>query len=225
MNPQAANRIPIIRRRILIVDDHPVVRFGLAAVIAREPDLEVCGEAADIRDALLQVQQLRPDVAVVDISLDGENGIELIQTIKAQQPDVRILVSSMHDEDQYAEPSLRAGAMGYLHKRESLAKIVEAVRHILRGELYLSPAISNRLLQRAIGGASSRQDPAERLSPRELEVYQLIGQGLTTHQIADKLALSPKTVETHRKKIKAKLNLPNSSQLSRSAFQWVQAKS
>jgi DNA-binding NarL/FixJ family response regulator len=210
------------RRKVLVVDDHPIVRHGLAQLIARESDLEVCGEATNISGALRQVETNPPDVAVIDISLDGDNGIELVEEIKAKWPAVKILVSSIHDERVFAGRALRAGAMGYICKREDLGKLVAAIHQILRGEIYLSPDMTTRLLRRAAVGQSLDRDPVETLSNRELQVFEMIGQGMTTIQIARKLDVSPKTIESHRKQIKAKLNLQNSAQLTRSAFQWVQ---
>ena len=210
------------KHKVLIVDDHPIVRHGLGELIARQPDLEMCGEAADASEALRHVETTRPDVAVIDISLNGENGIELIGQLKALYPEVKILVSSMHDEKTFAGRALRAGALGYINKRESIRKVVDAVRQVLRGEIYLSPQMANQLLHRAAVGEPLDHDPIETLSNRELEVFEMIGQGMNTQQIAGKLGLSPRTIDTHRKKIKTKLNLPNSAQLSRTAFQWVQ---
>jgi len=204
------------------VDDHPIVRHGLAELIARQPDLDVCGEAADASEALREVETARPDAAIVDISLNGDNGIELIQQIKTLYPTVKVLVSSMHDETVFAGRALRAGAMGYINKRESIRKVIDAVRQVLRGEIYLSPRMANQLLHQAATGEPLDRDPVESLSNRELEVFEMIGEGMTTRQIAGKLRLSPRTVETHRKNIKTKLDLQNSAQLSRCAFQWVQ---
>jgi DNA-binding NarL/FixJ family response regulator len=208
--------------KVLIVDDHPIVRHGLGELIARQTDLEMCGEAADIAEALRQVEVHRPDVVVVDISLNGENGIELVEQLKAMYPDVKVLVSSMHDEKTFAGRALRAGALGYINKRESIRKVVDAVRQVLQGDIYLSPQMAKLFLHRAAIGEPLDYDPVETLSNRELEVFEMIGQGMNTHQIAGKLGLSPRTVETHRKGIKTKLNLSNSAQLSRAAFQWVQ---
>jgi DNA-binding NarL/FixJ family response regulator len=210
------------KHRVLIVDDHPIVRHGLAELIARQPDLETCGDAADVAGALLQVEAQRPDVAVIDISLEGGNGIELIEQIRALYPGVKMLVSSMHDEKTYAGRALRAGALGYINKRESIRKVIDAVRQVLRGEIYLSPEMATRLLHRAAVGEPLDHAPAETLSNRELQVLGMIGHGMTTQQIARRLDVSPRTVETHRKNIKSKLNLANSAQLSRAAFQWVQ---
>ncbi|MEE9603067.1 MAG: response regulator transcription factor [Thermoguttaceae bacterium] len=210
------------KHKVLIVDDHPIVRHGLGELIARQPDLEMCGEAADAAEALRQVETNRPDVAVVDISLDDDNGIELVEQIRALYPEVKMLVSSMHDEKTFAGRAMRAGALGYINKRESIRKVVDAVRQVLRGEIYLSPQMAKTLLHRAAVGEPLDHDPIDTLSNRELEVFEMIGQGISTQQIARKLRLSPRTIESHRKNIKTKLNLPNSAQLSRSAFQWVQ---
>jgi len=210
------------KRKVLIVDDHPIVRHGLGELIARQRDLETCGEAADVAEALRQIETNRPDVAIVDISLQGENGLELIEQIKTLYPEVKVLVSSMHDEKTFAGRALRAGAMGYINKRESIRKVIDAVRQVLRNEIYLSPQMASQLLHRAAVGEPLDHDPVEALSNRELEVFEMIGQGLTTQQIAGKLGLSPRTIETHRKRIKEKLNLQNSAQLTRAAFQWVQ---
>jgi DNA-binding NarL/FixJ family response regulator len=207
--------------KVLIVDDHPIVRHGLGELIARQPDLEICGEAAEAAEALRQIEADRPHVAVIDISLKGESGLELIEQIKARYPEVKMLVSSMHDEQTFAGRALRAGALGYINKRESIRKVIEAVRQVLRGEIYLSPQMASQLLHRAAVGEPLDHDPVETLSNRELEVFEMIGQGMNTQQIARKLGLSPSTVETHRKKIKTKLSVPNSAQLSRAAFQWV----
>ena len=210
------------KRKVLIVDDHPIVRHGLGELIARQSDPEMSGEAADAAEAVRQVEANRPDVAVIDISLNGENGLELIELIKAVYPEVKILVSSMHDEETFAGRALRAGALGYINKRESIGKVVDAIRQVLRDEIYLSPRMANQLLHRAAVGKSLDHDPVETLSNRELEVFEMIGHGINTRQIARKLGLSPRTIETHRKNIKTKLDLQNSSQLIRRAFQWVQ---
>jgi DNA-binding NarL/FixJ family response regulator len=213
---------PSKKCRVLIVDDHPVVRYGFAQLIGREPDMEVCGEAANMAEALRQAETQSPDVAIVDISLDGENGIELIDYLKSRWPSMRILVSSGHDEETFAGRVLRAGASGYISKREAMLKIVDAIRQVLRGEVSLSPHMASSLLHRAAVGKSLNPNPVEALSNRELQVFEMIGAGLNTTQIAEKLELSPKTVESHRKVIKMKLNLRTAAQLSRTAFQWVQ---
>ena len=194
----------------MIVDDHPIVRRGLALTISQEPDLEVCGEAANVTEALQKVEERHPDIVVIDISLDGEDGIELIDYVKSRWPAVKILVCSAHDEETFAGRVLRAGARGYVSKREAIAKIVEAIRQVLLGEIYLSPRMATSLLQRASIGEPLDRNPVETLSNRELQVFDMIGQGLNTTQIAEKLQLSPKTIESHRKLIKMKLKLQTS---------------
>lgn len=207
---------------VLIVDDHPIVRHGLAQLIDRSPTLQMCGEAASASEALHLCRENEPDVAVIDISLDGGNGLELIKQIKAQGVDTKMLVSSMHDELLYAERALRAGAMGYINKIEGTEKIIEAIHQILEGRIYLSGPMTERVLQRMMRtDTDATESPIESLSDRELEVFEMIGQGLTTRQIAKKLHLSPKTIETHREHIKTKLNLQNNNELVRQAVQWV----
>ncbi len=208
------------KHTVLIVDDHPLVCRGLAEFIAEEKDLEVCGEASDAAEAMRLVEHWHPHVVVLDLSLKNSNGFKLIERIKSCDEGIRILVSSMHDESLFAERVLRAGGMGYINKQEPIEKVIQAIRQILQGDVYLSPRMAGRLLQAAVGATLDR-NPIETLSNRELEVFQLIGQGLTTKQIAEKLELSPKTVETHREKIKTKLKLANSIELSRHAVQWV----
>ncbi len=208
-------------RRILIVDDHPIVRRGLRELIAHTEDLEVCGEAPDLPEALQQVKETRPDLVVVDISLKSGSGIELIKQIKAMDPHVRMLVSSVYDESLYAERALRAGAMGYINKEEALDNIIEAIRQVLAGRVYLSSDMTSRMLHRSISGDKSERASIETLSSRELEIFELLGRGFTTSQIAAKLHRSIKTIDAHRESIKSKLNLTNSAQLTRSAVQWV----
>ena len=209
------------KHKVLLVDDHPLVRRGLADLIAGEPDLEVCGQASDVAEALQEVERTHPDLVVIDLTLKGGHGIDLIEKIKARSEQVRMLVSSMHDEMLFAERVLRAGAMGYVTKQESPETLLGAVRQVLRGEVYLSARMTSRLLHRVAAGGPPLESPLEILSNREIEVFEMIGQGLTTLQIARRLELSPKTIETHREKIKQKLNLKNSAELSRRAVQWV----
>ena len=209
------------KHRILLVDDHPLVRRGLADVFAREPDLEACGEAGDVAEALAAVERTKPNVVIVDLTLKPGHGIELIEKLKNRDPDLIILVSSMHDEMLFAERVLRAGARGYISKQEPPEALIRAVRQVLRGEMYLSPRMTSRLLNRVVAGSPAQDDPVVNFSNRELEVYEMIGQGLTIQQIAARLHLSPKTIETHREKIKQKLNVPNSAELNRRAVQWV----
>jgi DNA-binding NarL/FixJ family response regulator len=211
------------RARVLIVDDHPAVREALAIRIARQPDLEVCAEAADLADALRLVAETQPDVAVVDISLKTSSGIDLIKRIKDRNDSVRMLVWSMHSETLYAERALRAGAMGYISKDQATEKIVEAIHRVLEGRVYLSEAMAEHLLQRVVGTGREevRRSPVEALADRELEVFRLIGKGVKTGEIADRLHLSIKTIETYRDRIRQKLDLEDGTKLARYATQWV----
>jgi DNA-binding NarL/FixJ family response regulator len=211
------------RARILIVDDHPAVREALAIRIGRQRDLEVCGEAADVSEALRLLADTQPDAAVIDISLKTGDGIDLIKRIKDRNDEVRILVWSMHSESLYAERALRAGALGYVNKDQATDKIVEAIRRVLEGKIWLSEAMSERILQRAAraGRQALSPTPLETLADRELEVFLLIGQGGKTTDIAERLHLSVKTVETYRDRIRQKLNLSNGTELAHFAIQWV----
>lgn len=209
------------KSRVLLVDDHPLVRRGLADVIAREPDLEICGEAGDVNEALTEIARAKPDIVVVDLTLKTGHGIELLEKLKTRDPGLKTLVSSMHDEMLFAERVIRAGARGYISKQEAPEALIRAIRQVLRGELYLSPRMTSRVLNRVVAGTPTEDDPVLGFSNRELEVYEMIGQGLTIQQIASRLHLSPKTVETHREKIKHRLNVTNSAELNRRAVQWV----
>lgn len=211
------------RSRVLIVDDHPAVREALVLRINRQPDLEVCGEASDMGEALQLVSQTKPDVVVVDISLKTSDGIDLIKRIKDRNTHVRMLVWSMHSESLYAERALRAGALGYLSKDQATDKIVEAIRWVLEGKVYLSDAMTERLLHRAVGGPLTDlpRSPLDALADRELEVFRLIGQGVKTAEIAELLHLSVKTVETYRERIRQKLDLSDGTRLAHYATQWV----
>jgi DNA-binding NarL/FixJ family response regulator len=207
--------------RVLIVDDHPVVREGLAMHLATLPDLEVCGEAEDVPGALALLESTRPDLAIIDISLKNGNGLELIRRIKDRHDTVRILVWSMYSEDLYAERALRAGAQGYLNKGQATHHVLDAVHAILQGKVYVSGDLANQMLQRMIGQKLETYSPIDSLSDRELEVFQLIGEGMTTELIAEKMHVSPKTVETFRARIKEKLGLSNMTELIQRAAQWV----
>jgi len=208
--------------RVMLVDDHPVVRHGMALAIERSPDLEVCAQAGSASEAMSIFDDANPDVVIVDISLDDGSGMDLIKQIKSASPNTKMLVASMHDEQLYAERVLRAGAMGYINKEQSMDNIVEAIQQVMRGRIYLSDHMADQVLNRvAKRDEDDDQSPVETLSDRELEVFQLIGEGLTTRQIAEKLHLSPKTIETHREHIKTKLNLENNNQLVRYAAQWM----
>lgn len=208
--------------RILIVDDHPLVRQGLTGLISTQPDFEICGEASGIVEAQELVATTRPDVAIIDLTLKDGNGIELIKLLKERCPELKMLVISMHDESLFAERALRAGAAGYVSKQEAIRTVVQAVRTILAGRLYLSPTMTERMVHLAVGvrgeGLSS---PLERLTDREIEIFEMIGRGLTSRQIAQQLNLSPKTVETHRERVKEKLELKNTVELTTHAVQWV----
>jgi DNA-binding NarL/FixJ family response regulator len=207
--------------RILIVDDHPVVREGLAMQIATQPDLEVCGEAEDVPGALALLPSARPDLAIIDISLKKGNGIDLIRRIKDRYPTVRILVWSMYAENLYAERALRAGAEGYLHKGRATSQLLDAIRAVLAGKVYVSEELASGLLHRVVGGQALERSPIDLLSNRELEAFELIGQGQATEKIATLMNVSPKTVETYRARIKEKLGLSNVTELVQQATQWV----
>lgn len=209
--------------RILIVDDHPLVREGLWLRISSQRDMEVCGEAASVGEALVKVQREAPDVVTVDISLgEGGNGLDLIRRLKIQGYAGKILALSAHDDALYAERTLKAGANGYIRKSEAQSRTLEALRTVLGGKLYLSPSVSGQLIGRALGGlAPGPGTDLDRLSNRELEVFQLIGQGLSSRAIAARLHLSPHTIDSHREKIKLKLQLANGAELQRAALKWA----
>jgi DNA-binding NarL/FixJ family response regulator len=207
--------------KVLIVDDHPLVRRGLAELVSKEPDLQVTGEAAGASEALGQMQANRPDLVIIDLSLQEGSGLDLIKQIKAIDDSIKVLVSSMHDESLFAERSIRAGASGYIHKEEATEKVIEAIRYVLKGKVYLSEDMSERILHQFAGIEDLPPEGSiSKLSNRELEVFGLIGQGLSTRQIAEKLHRSIKTIETYRESIKQKLNLRTSNELIRHAVQW-----
>jgi DNA-binding NarL/FixJ family response regulator len=208
--------------RILLVDDHPTFRRGLAAAIAEHADLVVCGEAEDAQKALEAMRRLKPDIAIIDISLPGTNGIELIKQMVAEQPTLAFLVLSMHDETYFALRALRAGAKGYVMKAEAPSEIIAAIRKIQKGELYVSPRLGDRLIFRAIQSLEEGMGSlVDRFSDRELEVFQLLGKGLGTREIAETLHLSGKTVETHRAHLKEKLGCKSANEVVRFAIDWV----
>jgi len=211
------------RKRILLVDDHAVVRFGIAQLINRQSDLVVCGEEEDARKALDSIIRLKADLIIADLSLKDSSGLELIRNIKAQFASLPILVVSIHDETVYAEIAFRAGALGYLMKQEALEKIVTAIRRVLAGSVYVSDALGAKMLQQQVRGHTDVQQPAiKSLSDREVEVFHLIGQWKKTKEIAGELHLSVKTVEYYREQIKKKLNLKDASELTQYATAWVQ---
>jgi DNA-binding NarL/FixJ family response regulator len=222
--PQAGATASVSVHRILIVDDHPLVRMGLRGLLEAESDLQVCGEAASLAEALGAARKLQPDLVITDLSLGDGNGLELIKRLLAQREGLRVLVCSMHDEKLFALRALAAGACGYVGKEQAGRDVVDAVRQCLAGRIWLSSAMAGQ----ALGGAREGRavadvaDVAAALTDRELAVFELIGRGLRPAQIASQIHLSVKTVETHREKIKKKLNLRTASELIRSAMQWVE---
>lgn len=211
-----------MKARILLVDDHPVMRRGLSEIINDDPDMEICGEAATDVEALELSAELRPDVALVDVSLGDSSGIELVRQLKEQHPQLKTLVLSMHDEELFAERAVRAGALGYVNKNQPTETLIQALRQVLDGKVYLTPRMTDRILNQMAGGKTEPgHDRLANLSNRELQVFEMIGHGLITKQIAAKLSLSAKTVETYREHIKDKLNLANATELTRRAVQWV----
>ncbi len=212
----------IAKRRVVLVDDHPIVRDGLVQMISRQPDLEVCGEASSADEALGVVEKLAPDLVIVDIFLEGINGIELTKLLRERHSSLPILILSMHDEGLYAERAIRAGAMGYVMKQEASRTILEAIRTVLVGEVYLSDGIKEILSDH---GSEYNDDnlgnAVERLSSREMDVFVLIGRGKKRNEIAKELDISIKTVETHRANIKYKLNCRSASDLVQSAQHWA----
>ncbi len=211
------------RIKILLVDDHAVVRFGIAQLINRQGDLTVCGEEEDASRALASIASLKPDLVIADISLKDSSGLELMRNIKAQYPRLPVLVVSAHDETVYAEVAFRAGALGYLMKEEALEKIITAIRRVLSGAIYVSDTLAARMLQQQIRGQTNvHESPVKSLSDRELEVFQLIGQWKKTREIAEELHLSVKTIEYYREQIKRKLGLESAAELTQHATAWVQ---
>jgi DNA-binding NarL/FixJ family response regulator len=211
------------RTRVLIVDDHPMTRAGLVHVINHQPDLVICGEAENAAEALDAVDARRPDLVLADITLPGKSGLELIKDIKAIRPELPILVISMHDESLYAERVLRAGARGYITKQEGGEKLLQAVRHVLSGQIYVSEKMSAHILERFSGGqAAPVCSLVAQLSDREFGVFELLGKGLSAHQIAARLHISTKTVDAHRANIKAKLVIKTTSELISYAARWIE---
>lgn len=206
---------------VFIVDDHALVRAGLSTIIDSTADLQVCGEATSVNEAVRSVQELAPDIAVVDLTLRQSDGLDLVKQLRRRFPQMKILVSSMHDEILYAERVLRAGGMGYIEKSESSDTLLTAIRHVLSGRVYLSPAMEDRLLLGIVDRNSDQTDPVDQLTDRELQVLSLIGDGKAIRTIALELKLSPKTIESHRTRIRNKLNLDSAEELSQFAAEWV----
>lgn len=208
--------------KILLIDDHPLLRTGIAQLIGQQKDLVVCGEVDDSLKALDAIEQTNPDIVVLDITLKKMSGIEVLKHIKVRFPRVKVLILSMHDETLYAPRALRAGASGYIMKQEAAENVITAIRKILSGEVYISERMATQMLSRMVGGrATPISSPVDLLSDRELEVFTLLGKGDGTRDIAEKLNLSVKTIESHRAHIKEKLNLKNATELVRHAVQWV----
>ena len=222
---RAKKKIEPAKKRLLVVDDHPMMRQGLAQLINNEPDLTVAWEADNARQALEVIAKNKPDLILADISLPDKNGLELIKDIHVLCPTAAILVVSMHDESLYAERVLRAGGRGYIMKQQGGKKLMEAIRHILTGQIYVSEKMSAKILEIFSGRRTETESsPVGRLSDREFEVFQLIGEGKGTREIAEKLHLSVKTVEVHRANIKEKLDLKSATELVRHAVRWAEAQ-
>ncbi len=210
------------KSRVLVVDDHPIVRQGLALLINQEPDLTVCGEAEEINSALQKIASCRPDILIVDISLNGPDGLELLKSVRARDASLPVLILSMHEESIYAERALRAGANGYIMKQEATEAMLGALRRILNHEIYVSERVASKMLRQFIlGSTMAKESPVAELSDRELEVFRLIGDGNGTRQIATALHLSVKTVESYQAHIKEKLSLRSARELVQYAIQWA----
>jgi DNA-binding NarL/FixJ family response regulator len=221
MTPQYRAGPAAKKATVLLVDDHPIVRQGLAQLINQEPDLAVCGHAEDAHGALHAIATHRPDVVVLDISLNGPDGLSVLKEIRMSDESLPVLVLSMHDESLYAERALRAGANGYITKQEATERVLEAIRRIRGGEVFVSDRIAKRLLRQIVSSPAPAKSPMEALTDRELAVFRLIGKGRGTREIADDLHISVKTVESYQAHIKDKLGLRNSRELVQHAFQWV----
>ncbi len=211
----------IVKQRIFIVDDHPLFRMGLRSLLHTDPRLEVCGEADNAQDALRQLRSLRVDLAILDVTLSGANGIELLKQLRAELPGLRAILMSMHDEEIYAERALRAGAVGYIKKDSPPERVLESIWRALRGGIILSETITEEMVLRLVQGKSNKQDSLlQALSDRELEIFQLMGQGATTRDCAERLHISVKTIEAHQASLKTKLGVSGAHQLRRFAVLW-----
>lgn len=207
--------------RVVIVEDHPMFREQLRVLIEKEDDLTVCGEADNVPAALALIQRLRPHLAIIDITLKGASGLDLLKDLRAHEIELPVLVLSMHDESLYAERALRAGARGYITKQEASAKVMTAIRQVLGGEIYLEPQFMRRMVHKVVARSDDTARPIDRLTDRELEVFELIGQGRTTREIGSRLSVGLTTVDTYRARIKEKLQLENAAQLHAEASRWV----
>lgn len=207
--------------RIMIVDDHPAVCEGLGHRISAQPDMSVCAEAGDMNTALELIREMNPDVVIVDIALKDSDGLELIKAINSRYKRIHTLAHSMYDESLYADRCLHAGAKGYVNKEANPDDVIKAIREILAGRVYLSPTMTSTILGRTVGGVEPQSDPIDTLTDRQLEVFRLIGEGLTAQRIGNRLHISVHTVETHRENIKRKLNVDTMSELTRRAVLWL----
>ena len=225
MDETAGNIGDVQARKVILVDDHPMVRQGIRMLLARAPDLTVCGEADSASEALKVIEQTSPDLAVVDLTLKESSGLELIKDIRVRYPNLLVLVLSMRDEGFYAERVLRAGARGYVTKEEGPRRVMEGMRKVLSGGIYISEKMASKVMSKIVAGADKATvSPIDALTDRELEVFELIGQGLPTREVARKLHISPKTVDSHREHIKEKLALDSATELLKHAIQWVQCQ-
>ena len=222
MKPKTNNGVSR-NHRVFIVDDHPLVREGLANLINQQADVTVCGEAEDSTGAMSGIQAIQPDVVLVDISLKNESGLELVKTLKNQFPDLAVIVISMHEEALYAERALHAGARGYVMKRETTKNVLTAIRRVLEGDVYVSDRVVNSMAKRMSSRKTAAAEPVERLSDRELEIFRLLGQGRTPSQIAEDLRLSLKTVQAYCARAKEKFGVTSLTELLRAAIRWEDA--
>ena len=222
MKPKSSNGTARTRR-VFIVDDHPLVREGLANLINQQSDLSVCGEAEDSAGAITDIESTRPDVALIDISLKNESGLELVKTLQNRVPQVALVVLSMHEEALYAERALHAGARGYVMKRETTKNVLTAIRRVIEGDIYVSDRVVNSMAKRMTSRKTAAAEPVERLSDRELEIFRLLGQGRTPSQIADDLRLSLKTVQAYCARAKEKFGVTSLTELLRAAIRWEDA--
>jgi len=215
---------PSKQSRVVIIEDHRMFREQLAHLIDKADDMNVCGQTDNIRDGLALITQTQPSIAIIDITLRGSSGLELLKDLRSHGIDLPTLILSMHDESVYAERALRAGAKGYVTKNEASTGVLKAIRQILKGEIYLNPRFMSRMVSRITGGGDIAIEPIQRLADRELEVFDLIGHGLTTREIASQLNLGVTTVDTYKTRIREKLNLENSARLRFEATRWVQLR-
>jgi DNA-binding NarL/FixJ family response regulator len=214
-----------MKTRVIVVEDHPMFRERLVHLIETEPDMEVCGEADNVPDGVVLIREKKPDVVILDITLKGSNGLELLKDLRASGIEVPVLVLSMHEETLYAERALRAGARGYITKSEASSRVLAALREVLRGEVYLDAKTTARIVRRAVSAKKEEPlNPVARLSDRELEVFDLLGRGRTTREIGARLRVGLTTVDTYRARIKGKLQLENGARLFAEASRWVQSR-